>query len=78
MFNKDLNLAVEIQGIQHYKFTPKFHLSEDHFNEQKQRDYIKKEKCRQYGIKLIEIPYYIKEKDLKGFLIKRLQEERII
>lgn len=78
LFNKELNLAVEIQGIQHYKFTPKFHLSEKHFIEQKQRDYMKKERCQQYGIKLIEIPYYIKEKDLQSFLIKRLQEERLI
>ena len=78
LFNKDLGLAVEIQGIQHYKFSPRFHLSETQFHEQQKRDQMKALKCRNYGIKLIEIPYHIKDHELRSFLIKRLKEERVL
>ena len=73
LFNKDLMLAVEIQGVQHYKFTPKFHLTEQHFKDQQDRDEMKARKCRQYGIRLIEIPYHVKERDLREYLKKALQ-----
>jgi hypothetical protein len=78
LFNKDLGLAVEIQGIQHYKFNQRFHLSEAQFFEQQKRDEMKALKCRNYGIKLIEIPYYVKEHELKSFLIKKLKEVRVL
>jgi hypothetical protein len=78
LFNKDLGLAVEIQGIQHYKFSPRFHLTPKHFEEQQQRDQQKALKCRQYGIKLIEVPYHVKERELYQYLIKKLRAERMI
>lgn len=78
LFNKDVGLAVEIQGIQHYKFSPKFHLSSQQFIEQQERDQKKALKCRQYGIKLIEVPYYVKERDLYQFLIQKLKQEQLI
>lgn len=74
LYNHELRLAVEIQGIQHYKFSPRFHLSETQFIEQKQRDNMKKLKCTQFGIKLIEVPYNIKEKDVRNFLKKELNK----
>jgi len=78
LFNKDIGLAVEIQGIQHYKFTPRFHLTQRQFSEQQQRDQKKALKCRQYGIKLIEVPYNIKERDLYQFLIQKLKQENLL
>jgi hypothetical protein len=78
LFNKDIGLAVEIQGIQHYKFTPRFHLTPYQFSEQQQRDQKKALKCRQYGIKLIEVPYNIKERDLYQFLIQKLKQENLL
>jgi|APGre2960657423_1045063.scaffolds.fasta_scaffold189434_1 hypothetical protein len=78
LFNKDIGLAVEIQGIQHYKFTPRFHLTPHQFSEQQQRDQKKALKCRQYGIKLIEVPYNIKERDLYQFLIQKLKQENLL
>lgn len=77
LFNKELNLAIEIQGVQHYKFSPKFHLTEQHFREQQQRDQIKAHKCRQYGIQLIEIPYHVKERDVRMYLQQKLRENGI-
>ena len=72
LFNKEMMLAVEIQGVQHYKFSPKFHLTEKHFHEQQQRDQMKAHKCRQNGIRLIEIPYHVKESEIRSFLMKKL------
>ena len=74
LFNKDLRLAVEVQGVQHYKFTPRYHLTEAHFYEQVDRDRRKANNCRNSGINLIEVPYHIKEKDVRQFLVKRLKE----
>jgi len=37
-FNPELKLAVEYNGIQHYKFTPFFHRTHDAFLNQKYRD----------------------------------------
>jgi hypothetical protein len=76
LFNKELNLAVEVQGVQHYKFSPRFHLTPKHFEDQVQRDQDKAMKCRQMGITLIEIPYNIKEENLKTFLMQQLRRER--
>jgi len=74
LFNKECMLAVEIQGVQHYKFSPKFHLTEQHFHDQKKRDQMKAIKCRQYGIRLIEVPYHVKERDLRAFLHRELKK----
>lgn len=78
LFCKELNLAVEIQGIQHYKFSPKFHLTEQQFQEQQQRDQMKAHKCRQRGIRLIEIPYHVKERDVRSYLQRKLREQGIL
>jgi hypothetical protein len=75
LFNKELNLAVEVQGIQHYKYSPRFHLTPKHFEDQLQRDQDKALKCRKMGIRLIEIPYHIKENEVQAFLLKRLRYE---
>lgn len=78
LFCKELNLAVEIQGVQHYKFSPKFHLTQQHFQEQQQRDQMKAHKCRQHGIRLIEIPYHVKDRDVRTYLQRKLREQGIL
>ncbi len=75
LYNDDLKLAVEVQGDQHYKFIPFFHRNKDAFLNQRYRDAMKKEKCKQNGITLIEIPYSVGEKKLKSYIIKQLQLE---
>lgn len=47
-----LRLAVEIQGIQHYRFTPHFHRSYDDFVALQRRDEFKRVVCAAMGIKL--------------------------
>jgi hypothetical protein len=73
LYNDDLKLGVEVQGDQHYKFTPFFHRNKETFMLQRYRDEMKKEKCKKEGITLIEIPYKVGEKGLKKYLITQLR-----
>lgn len=51
----DLNVAIEVQGQQHYTFTPHFHKSYADFEAQVKRDEAKKQRCEDYGILLLEV-----------------------
>lgn len=68
-FNQDLRLAVEYNGVQHYKYVPYFHRNKDHFMTQKYRDDMKRRMCKENNIKLIEVPYTVKIQDIQNFLI---------
>ena len=71
-YNKEINLALEMNGIQHYKMDPFFHrpnkidnLSKEelkeiclkNFENQQKRDKFKLDKCNELGIHLIIISY---------------------
>jgi len=56
-----LKLAFEFQGGQHYKQTPYSSL-----RKQLERDTEKKEACKQLGISLIELPYWLAERTLNS------------
>jgi hypothetical protein len=69
-YNSSMGLAVEYNGIQHYKYSPYFHRNKDQFMTQKYRDDMKRRICKEKNITLIEVPYTIKVEDIKDFLIK--------
>ena len=74
-YNKDLGLAVEYNGKQHYEYTPYFHKSRADFQNQCYRDKMKRDICKKLGIRLIEVPYKVKAEDIPNFLedhLKRL------
>ncbi len=73
-YNKDLNLAFEYQGAQHYNFTPYFHKSQEHFADQVYRDKLKQEICDDKGITLIVIPYNVPYEDLRDYIELKLSE----
>lgn len=73
LYNDDLKLGIEVQGDQHYKFTPFFHRNKETFMLQRYRDEMKKQKCEKEGITLIEIPYKVGEKGLKKYLVNQLR-----
>jgi very-short-patch-repair endonuclease len=50
-------LAIEVQGEQHFKYTPFFHYNVQSFIKQQQRDNKKKAWCSINNITLIEFPY---------------------
>ena len=68
-YDRLLKLAVEYNGIQHYKYTPYFHRNKEHFLNQKYRDDMKRRMCERNGVILIEVPYTIKLKDIRQYII---------
>jgi hypothetical protein len=71
-YNPELKLAVEYNGIQHYKYIPYFHKTKDAFQNQKYRDYMKRDMCEKNGITLIEVPYTVKVPEIRSYLINKL------
>lgn len=74
-YNSQLKIACEYNGIQHYKFNPFFHKNKESFQNQKYRDYMKRELCKKNNIFLIEVPYTIKIDDIKKYIIDNLKFE---
>lgn len=52
---ESLKVAIEVQGAQHYVYTPYFHKSPYEFSEQVRRDRDKKQRCEEYGFILFEV-----------------------
>ena len=73
-YNAELQLAVEYNGAQHYKYVPYFHRNKDHFLNQKYRDDMKRRMCKQNGIALIEVPHTVQVTDIKSFLIEKCRK----
>ena len=67
-YDDELKIAVEAQGRQHYQFVPYFHRNYETFLNQKYRDEIKRMKCKEQGVTLIEVPYTVKEEDIENYL----------
>ncbi len=56
LYNANKNIAIEVQGAQHLKYTPFFHgKSKTTFLSQIRRDNDKQEFCKLNNIKLVEI-----------------------
>lgn len=75
---KELNLAFEYQGIQHYEYHPHFHKNDIcEFKAQQIRDAEKRKLCDEKSIMLIEIPYIYNRKNpdkMKKFILKKLKQ----
>jgi hypothetical protein len=75
-YNEKLNLAVEYNGAQHYKFIPFFHKNKEAFMNQKYRDDMKRRMCKEAGVVLIEVPYTVKVEHIYEFLKNELTKYR--
>ena len=71
-YNKEMRLAFEYDGIQHYKFVPYFHRTYDNFIKQQERDREKDQMCRENGITLIRIPYFVT--DIENYILDNLKQ----
>ncbi len=58
-YNEEYAIAVEYNGIQHYKFPSAFHKTEKEFYDQLYRDKLKKKLCDEAGVYLICVPYWV-------------------
>jgi hypothetical protein len=77
-YNEELKLALEYNGPQHYKYIPHFHKNKRAFYAQVHRDDWKRKKCRELGITLIEIPYWVIDVDLRDYIIKELRKKGVL
>jgi hypothetical protein len=75
-FNEDLKLAVEYNGVQHYKFVPYFHKNHEAFLNQKYRDEIKRRMCKDNNIFLIEVPYTVSVDKISSYIKNELRKIR--
>ncbi len=57
MYNRELKLALEYNGIQHYVEDPVYFHKHGGFEEQLERDRLKKKWCEDNGIRLIVVSY---------------------
>ncbi len=60
----DYNAVVEIDGSQHFgeihRVAPMYHSSEEQFDANKKSDNARNEYCKEHGVKLLRLPYFIK------------------
>lgn len=73
-YNSSIKLALEYDGEQHYKYVSLFHKSPDDLAKQVERDALKDRMCRQMGITLVRVPYWIDEKELEGYILRTVKE----
>ena len=75
---KELKLAFEYNGIQHYEYNPHFHKNNiENFYKQQEKDKFKKERCEEEGVYLIIIPYQYNcynEEELYEYIDEKIRE----
>jgi hypothetical protein len=77
MYNEDLSLAIEYNGVQHYEFISFFHKSQEHFNKRLLDDNIKYELCKFKNVHLIIVPYWYTENAIYDFLLDELRSRNL-
>lgn len=74
-YNEKLNLALEYNGKQHYKYVPIFHKGDkDAYKSQKKRDDLKKKICAIRNITLIVVPYTVPFKDIERYIVNSVKK----
>lgn len=74
LYNDELKIAVERNGIQHYKWPNYTGQTKEQFIEQVRRDEFKREKCDENGVYLITVPYTVEDCDVKDYIKYYLPE----
>lgn len=73
-YNEELQIAVEYNGEQHYKWPNFTNQSYDQFIEQVRRDQYKTRMCQQHNVYLITVPYNVKHNKIHEYIISHLPE----
>lgn len=75
LYNRDLKLAIEYNGAQHYKYNAFMHKnSKERFYNQQYRDILKKDMCDKSGIQLVVVPYTVPEDQISHFLFQEFKK----
>jgi hypothetical protein len=70
----DLRSAFEYNGKQHYSYPNSFHKTEADFDNLIERDQHKMNTCQDYGVRLLVIPYDLKDDQLHDYIKNHLIE----
>lgn len=73
-YNHEIKIAVEYNGIQHYKWPNFTGQSKLEFENQLRRDNLKRRLCDDNGIYLITVPYNVPHNHIKNYIIHYLPE----
>lgn len=79
-FNKELKLAFEYQGVQHYEYVQYFHGTEENFKKRVHMDNLKAKLCKEKEIKLLVIPYYKvgSDEELFSYIVEQLLQINVL
>ncbi|MBP7774161.1 hypothetical protein KA078_00040 [Candidatus Woesebacteria bacterium] len=70
---QSIKVAFEYNGKQHYEFARMMH-QKISLSKRKRYDKLKKELCSERGVKLFEVPYYVKLEVLPSYVIEKSRE----
>jgi len=71
-YNKEIKIAFEYNGVQHYEINNRFHHNEQSLKKQQRHDEIKRTLCDEHNILLIEISHNIKHSNLINYIKQKL------
>lgn len=71
-YNEYLGIAFEYNGIQHYKYTPRFHRNKDDLEYQVYKDRAKELLCLCHGVDLLVVPYSVGRHELCSYIQDKL------
>jgi len=74
----ELKLGFEAHGIQHYKFVNFYHRTMEQFDLRQKLDQFKIDKCAEYGIEIIVIPYMLKKNAIVEYITEELHKINIV
>lgn len=77
LYNKELKIAVEYQGIQHYIWPNYMRQTKQKFLDGVERDKYKKSLCKKKGITLILIPFIVANSCICSYIKKQLKTKKI-
>ncbi len=73
--NKQLKLAFEYNGPQHYHFDPFYHRKYQDFIDQQERDFLKKKLCEENNVVLIIIPFIVSFDNIQDYIVKQYEKQ---
>jgi len=76
-YNEALKLGFEYDGIQHHEFVKRFHVTEDNFKKQQERDVLKDKLCKENKVNVIRISYKIEYNQIKNHICKECEKLKI-
>jgi hypothetical protein len=71
-YNKELGIAVEYNGIQHYKWPNFTNQSKQEFIDQVERSKLKPGLCDKNDVYLISVPYTVPNSQIKDYIVNKL------